>query len=163
MKTALLILVILMTSVFELRCQEDDNEITTLEQDVITTDEYEITTTTTDEYEITTTAQEHETTSEFATTTSNSRIPIVLDYKFSSLVGGLTVDVNLTEIIDSYWQTTMSMRILSTPDSPIAVEICQGRGTVKLFALNQENCDGVTSGATLDVETIAVLNKAGNF
>lgn len=162
MKTALLILVILMTSVFELRCQEDDNEITTLEQDGITTDDYEITTTT-DEYEITTTAQEHETTSEFATTTSNSRIPTVLDYRFSSLVGGLAVDVNFTEIIDSYWQTTMSMRILSTPDSPIAVEICQGRGTVKLFALNQENCDGVASGATLDVETIAVLNKAGNF
>jgi hypothetical protein len=153
-----------MTSVFELRCQEDNNEITTLEQDVITTDEYEITTTTTtDEYEITTTAQEHETTSEFATNSSNSRIPIALDYRFSSLVGGLAVDVNFTEIIDSYWQTTMSMRILSTPDSPIAVEICQGRGTVKLFALNQENCDGVASGATLDVETIAVLNKAGNF
>ena len=153
MKTALLILVILMTSVLELRCQEDDNEITTLEQDVITTDEYEITTT----------AQEHETTSEFATTTSNSRIPTVLDYRFSSLVGGLAVDVNFTEIIDSYWQTTMSMRILSTPGSPIAVEICQGRGTVKLFALNQDNCDGVSSGAALDVETIAVLNKAGNF
>ncbi len=162
MKTVLLILVILMTSVFELRCQEDDNEITTLEQDGITTDDYEITTTT-DEYEITTTAQEYETTSEFATTTSNSRIPTVLDYRFSSLVGGLAVDVNFTEIIDSYWQTTMSMRILSTPGSPIAVEICQGRGTVKLFALNQENCDGVSSGAALDVETIAVLNKAGNF
>jgi hypothetical protein len=54
----------------------------------------------------------------------------------------------------------MSMRIISTAESPVAVEICQGNGTVKLLALNAENCDGVASGATLDVEPIAVLHNS---
>ena len=56
----------------------------------------------------------------------------------------------------------MSMNIVSKPDSPVAVEICEGKGTVKLLALAGENCDGVVSGAQLDVDPIAVLNKAGN-
>jgi len=52
------------------------------------------------------------------------------------------------------------MSISSTDDSPVAVEICQGKGKVKLLALNAENCDGVASGARLDVEEIATLEKS---
>jgi hypothetical protein len=45
----------------------------------------------------------------------------------------------------------------STAESPFAVEVREGRGTVKLLAL--QSCEGVVFGAVLDVEVIAVLNK----
>jgi hypothetical protein len=54
----------------------------------------------------------------------------------------------------------MSMSITSTAVSPVAVEICQGNDKVQLLALNAENCDGVVSGATLNVVPIAILKKS---
>ena len=154
MKTfAFIIVIILMSSIIELRCQENESEINgQTETPTEATQE--------DEYDLATTQDYTTTTTEFEYIEQNQIIPQELDYRFSSLVGGFTIDVNFTEIVGSD-QTKMSMLVISTPDSPVAVEICEGKGTVKLLALAGENCDGVASGAQLDVDQIAVLNKAG--
>jgi hypothetical protein len=81
----------------------------------------------------------------------------VLVYKFTSFEAGLAIEVNITEILDSDSQTLMSMSSAPTEESPFAVEVSEGRKTVKLLAA--QSCEGAVSGAMLDVEEIATIRK----
>ena len=90
-----------------------------------------------------------------------SRPPTVLDYRFQNLVDGLSVDVNFTEIVSDPTKTRLTMRMSTTSNTRLASDFC--RFGLKLLAVNQETCDGVSSGAGLDIQEIASINKAGNF
>ena len=101
------------------------------------------------------------TTTTATTTTTTPRIPEALDYRFVNFVNGLTVDVNFTEVVEDASQTRLSMRMSTDSNSNLVTDFC--RFGLKLLAVNQETCEGVGSGAALDIQEIATINKAGQF
>ena len=114
-----------------------------------------------DESDATTQAPDEDTTTESGldtTTPVPAQLLEHLDYRFSSFIGGFSVDVNFTQLSDNPESTYMSMVISSTADSGFAKQVCTGK--IKLIAINQPDCQGVVPGATVDGDIIADIDKA---
>jgi hypothetical protein len=141
------IVAILLVSIFGVHFQEGNVKATTMETEYAMTTENAMTA------ECVTTSENAHT-----RTTPTPRLGLqVLVYKFTSFEAGLAIEVNITEILDSDSQTLLSMSAAPTEESPFAVEVSEGRKTVKLLAA--QSCKGVESGALLDVEEIATIQK----
>jgi hypothetical protein len=135
------IVAILLVSIFGVHFQEGNVKVTTMEAENAMTAKC-----------VTTAENVH------TRTTPTPRLGLqVLVYKFTSFEAGLAIEVNITEILDSDSQTLMSMSAAPTEESPFAVEVSEGRKTVKLLAA--QSCEGAVSGALLDVEEIVIIQK----
>ena len=80
-----------------------------------------------------------------------------LNFKFSSLIGGFSCNINFTNTCDNPDATVMSMKIYSDPKSVFSEQVCTGK--IKLIAVIQPTCERVTPGANVDGDIIADIDK----